>query len=589
MAPSPPGSAINGLTQVFERTLDELRRGQEPLGERLLVFGSGPLPIPNAERGALALDRSGRVVLVAAFSSMSSQAAPGIADQLDRIANLSLEQLAEAQTEDVSEELSARYTTFFGDEATAAEPINRDQRALILVAERPPVDAWKALIIELGGQLSGVYLAGEQGLEALDPPAELRRAKETPAEAARLPSWLVPAALLLGVALIILGASRFLSQEESPAPLQIGASIRDVVTATPPDATHSQWIGQQRMARASDGRLLVLFSRPEGLQVVSDQSNQGRAWRTAQSVPSIRASSFSVAIDDEDRLHLVFSDGARVAYAVLREARSRWRSSPLLVLDPASKSPYVDIDWDRRNEVAHVVWAQESGQGQQPQWAAIASNDNGRAGRVLMSRRLSEPRKDLPVLATIAVDSASRVLVVYRRGEPQARAFSRLATNRFGRWVWGPEKMLPGQAPVGAMTLAFDARDTAHLVLRDSVAFRLLYFRSRRGGAWAKAETAVQGEANEEVDFPTLSLDTSSRLVYLFFQSNAFPPSSEVLFGLRDPATGRWEGPYHIAPAGQIPEGALNPTSMASAPGHPIVLWTKMGSVPTIQAAHVVP
>ncbi len=590
MASPPARPEFDRLKQVFEKTLDESGRGQEPFGERLFVFGSGPLPIPGAERGALALDKQGQVVLIAAFSSMSSRAAAGMADQLDRIANLSLEQLEEAQTESASEDLLTRHATFFGDEAGGVEGVNSDQRAVIVVAERPPLDVWKALIIELGRQLSGVYLGGEEGLEPLTPPAELTRTNAESAKSAPLRRWFVPTALLLGVALIVLGANRFLSQQESPArALQVEASIRDVAVTTPPDATHTQWVGQQRLVRASDGRLLVLYSRPEGLQVVSDHSNQGRSWRTPTPVPRIRASSFSVAIDDEDRLHLAFSEGARVAYVVLTETGSGWRSSRVLVLDPASQSPYVDVDWDRRNKIAHVVWVKESKRGQQPYWAAIAFSGKAGTAPLLTRRALSQPRKDLPVLATIATDSRSRVLVVYRRGDAQAGGFSRMALNRSGQWVWGPEQRLPGHAVVGAMTLALDTRDTAHLVLRDSVAFKLLYFTRRAGGAWSKAETAVQGEAIEEVDFPSLSLDTSSRLVYLFFQSNAFRPSSEVLFGLRDPATGRWEGPHRIAPAAQTAEGALYPASMASVPGHPIVLWTKMGSAATIQAAHVVP
>jgi hypothetical protein len=96
----------------------------------------------------------------------------------------------------------------------------------------------------------------------------------------------------------------------------------------------------------------------------------------------------------------------------------------------------------------------------------------------------------------------------------------------------------------------------------------------------------VDAASTPEIDFPSISLDTSSKLIYVFFQSNQTSVGTEVRVAVHDPATG-WEEPVSIADPTDIPNGAQFPTSIATISGQPIVLWTKGGTAPAIQAARI--
>jgi hypothetical protein len=175
--------------------------------------------------------------------------------------------------------------------------------------------------------------------------------------------------------------------------------------------------------------------------------------------------------------------------------------------------------------------------------------------------------------------------VTYRRGDAPTGWYGQSGTiEADGRVTWGPEERLATDAGFGAASLAVDQRGAAHLILRDSTSYALLYFKRAGRGEWSSPQVALDAESIEEIDFPTLSVDASSKLVYLFFQTNSFNPENEIGLVVRDPVSG-WETPYRIA---AVAGGAHFPTTMASNSGQPIVLWTTGGATPSIQAARVI-
>ena len=152
------------------------------------------------------------------------------------------------------------------------------------------------------------------------------------------------------------------------------------------------------------------------------------------------------------------------------------------------------------------------------------------------------------------------------------------------RYTWSPDENVPTEEVIGAASVVIDSRRTAHLILRDSSSFELAYYTRTLRGGWSSGETAVDANSIEEIDFPVLTVDQTSRLVYVFLQTTDNVPQIRV--AIRDPASG-WEGPYSVTSSASFPDGAGYPTSIEEANGLPIVLWTRGGGSSTIQAARV--
>jgi hypothetical protein len=566
------------------KAIDDVARGEtEPIGGDLLVFGSGPLPILGARKGCLGLDQAGTTVLVIAIESPTKRAAEQIADELDKLDQLSVEALGKLQT-GTRRPLEELHQERFGKGSgsnTAAE-LNKSQKAIIITDRPLRPEVWKSFLIELGKRLAGVFIVDEKGLSPLHPPTKLRR-KTTSPDTWPMANWIGLAAVLLGVGLALLGFIRLTADPEEPAEQTIESPVRDVAVGTRGDETHAQWIGQRRLVQTSKGKLIAFFSSPEGLSVVTDQSNSGRSWRSPIGVTEIPATSFSVAIDDKDRVHLAFSDGEAISYVRLRETRDGWVSTDTLELD-ASSSPVVDIAWDPQSGLASVVWATEAGSGEVPQWAAIAID--GGTPSLVQTEALSERGDEIPVLANIAAGHESPLLATYRRGDRSTGWFSSSAEWDEGveSYTWRPEERVSTNEGVGAASVVIDSRGTAHLILRNSTTTELTYYSRTQRGGWSSGETAVDADRVEEIDFPTLTVDQASRLVYLFLQTTQEGP--EIRVAIRDPASG-WEGPYSVTSPGSGSDGAAYPTSIEQANGLPLVLWTRSGDTPTIQAARV--
>jgi hypothetical protein len=586
--PSTPSSGASSASDIANdslgKAIDDIARGEtEPIGLDLLVFGTGPLPVLGARKGSLGLDQAGNTVLVIALESPTRRAAEQIADELDRLGQLSVEALGKLQTgprqplEELHQERFGK-----GSGPSTISDLNKSQKAIVITDQPLRPEVWESLLIELGRRLAGVFVVDENGVTRLDPPEELRR-KARSSDSWPMANWVGLAAVLFGVGLALLGFIRLTSDEGEPADQGIQSPIRDVAVGTRADATLAQWIGQRHLVQTSTGRLIAFFSSPQGLNVVTDQSNSGRSWRSPTGIADIPATSFSVAMDAKDRVHVGFSDGAAISYARLEETGEGWVATDILELDEAS-SPVVDIAWDPQSGLANVIWAREVGSEEVPQWAAIAVD--GGAPSLVQTDALSERGDEISVLANIAGGPNSPLLATYRRSDSSTGWFSSTAEWDEGdeRYVWRPEERVPTNEVIGAASVVIDSRGTAHLVLRDSSSFELAYFSRTQRGGWSSSETAVDADSIEEIDFPILTVDQTSRLVYLFLQTTEEFPQIRV--AIRDPASG-WEGPYSVTSLSSFPEGAAYPTSIERASGLPVVLWTRGGSTSAIQAARV--
>jgi hypothetical protein len=470
--------------------------------------------------------------------------------------------------------IGQRFTDLF--EAPPPQ-LNHDQAAIVLVDEAPSGEAWRRLRSELGPRLRGVFRLEDGSVSAVSPPVvEPVSATAVSIRHTRLAAGV----MLLGAVLAVAAIVRIVHPPAATTGIAAPPKIETVATGVPGSATHTQWIGQQHMVHTSDGRLLALFAVPGGIDIVSDRADNGATWEGPVTVTSIKPRSFSVAGDARGFLHLAFSDAHGIAYSVLKPAAGGWKASPAVRLDAHTKTPLVDVAWDGSHGVAHVVWAKDGARGQEPYWAAVRSTKGGFA--VLGSRAVTSPGHAVPVLVNEVVDPVSgSLLITYRRGTSIEGWWSRTATpSHSGGWRWAAPERIPTHAFIGAAALAMDPHGVAHLVLRDSTDYRLLYFTHKASG-WSKGEVAAQAHATSQVDFPALALDDSSQLVYLFFETDQFETSPEIRVAVRDPSEG-WQDAVSVA---SLPEGDLFPTALRNASGQAIALWTRGAAVASIQAA----
>ncbi|MFN2389443.1 MAG: hypothetical protein ABR575_07560 [Actinomycetota bacterium] len=545
-------------------------------------------------------------MLVAAFSAISAATGEQLRAQLDELASLTPHDLAElGEVPTDAAELAARQRSFFPDTPhRGGDTFNRGRAAIVIVRRQPTAVAVETLAAALGSELRRLLIDEDDSGRGLDPDEALRRAalapEETPTPALpALParSRVAVAAIVGGLVLLAAGLYRSLGGAggaDSPiVDTAVESPVRTLVTGVPASATSTFLMGQRRVLRMTSGRLLALYPTPAGLQILVDENNQGRSWRSPTTIPDIDAVSVAGALDGRDRIHLAFSDGTRTAYArIVADPQRGWSVTKTVEVDRATGSPVVDVAWDGRAGVAHVVWVQQLQESEQPMWAAISGV--GDAAAVKQTALLAEAAAGSPVLVNVAVGARSQVIATYRKPGAPRGWFSRTAAPPAGarpgsdkvRFSWAPEQTVPIDSEIGAASLAVDARGTAHLVLRDDSATALVYANKTAGAGWTQGEPALDAEHPEQIDSPSVAIDSVSRLVYVFFQTAGAGGRPEIALVIRDPATG-WEGPYSIAAPEDIPDGALFPTALAGSDGQAIVLWTTGGSTPALQAARV--
>lgn len=560
--------------------ISRLSRGDSVFGERLLPVAEGPVPIRGAGRATLALRESGDTVLVVTLPAMTARAAGDAADHLDRLAEVGERGLPDLTGQDVAA-IRREYEKFFRRTAPAA--LNRDQYLIVVVDREPSADAWDTAVTEVGERLHGVYRTTGDGAELVRDPrsAGLGRLIHMP-----VLLWLGIIGLFVGAALAFYGVTR--SRDETvqqPPQTRATASLGTVATGTPVGATLSRWIGQQRFARMSTGHLVFVYPVPGQLMVVRDQRDLGRAWRSPQAIDGIDTESISLAIDDRDRLHVVYANGRGASYALLTHRDSRWKVDAELEIDAAATGSVIDVAWDPTHEAVHTLWIKDTPDGEQPFWGAIDVSDEP---EVTASEPLSDPG-DATALGTIAAGESGRVVATYRKQTSPEGWFSRDVESSELGFSLGAEQTLPNAGGlVGAVSLEVDAEDTAHLVLRNDADFDLTYYRGRAGAGWTTGTVIVDGGTIDHVEHPSLSIDSTSGLLYLYVQTNAYlQEDPEIRLIVRDPASG-WSGPFAITDAAQIPGGAIYPTTMGVVEGQPLVAWTLQGGGPAIQIARVV-
>jgi hypothetical protein len=541
-----------------------------------LVLGRGPLPVPGATDGAVALDADGRTVLVVHLEGLEGGSSEALADELDRLAALDERDLGSLGTEPMSD-LPGGHARLFGPSDKLQ--LNREQRIKVLVDREPSEREWKELIIETGGRLSGVYTTGDGAVTPLSPPESVTRRRTSEATAWSMTTWLSLGVVLLGVGIVLLAIWNVIDRDEpAPPPAQPLAQSSRAAAATgvPFDATSTNWIGQRRVVSGVEDRLLFAYRDDSGLQIVTDRSNRGRSWRSPVGVPGLTPGSFAIASSTPRRLGIAMIEDDAASFALLRQTEEGWNAESTIPLGGRAASAVVDIAWDPANRVFHIVWAVSAGGDEEIlKWAAVQPS-----GGLVEERELTEAG-NVPVLANVASNDRGAVLVTYRRPDSGSGWFSQLSQGNdidgtLG-FDWSPEETVPTPDGIGAASLAFDDAGFAHLALRDSTNFEIKYFRRNPQRGWSGPEVAASGGSIDEVDFPSVTTDSGSELVYVFFQSNE-TGIPEVRVAVRDPVDG-WIGPFSVLPGGATTSPLSYPTSPDRVDGQPIVLWTTSGGV----------
>lgn len=399
-------------------------------------------------------------------------------------------------------------------------------------------------------------------------------------------NWIGLTMVLVGVVLAVIGVLSL--QDDPPPPAPRNEEITTVATGVTSDATHARWIGQQRVVTLTDGTLVFVYPTTDSLNLVKDGATSGATWEEPFVLTEVAgAQSLSVDVDSKDRLHVVYSDGASVNYVRLKNKPAGWQPSRVIQLDDDTTSLHVDIAWDEQNQSAHVVWVQQSAEGEAPAWAAL-TNEGGI--RLSEPGLLADPATDVSVMVSVAADGRSSLLITYRRGDQTSGWSSRYSPGRLtdGTWEFNEEELIPIHSFVGAVDVVYDRQKTAHLVLRDDDATNLSYFTKTGGEPWSDGEIAVEGDTTKDVEFPTLSYNAGDGNLYLFFQTEEYDPAGEINYMVHTIGTPGWQGAYDITYPADAPEGALYPVAPDRVSVETIVFWTKAGTTYQVDSARVV-
>ena len=561
-------------------------------GERLMVLG--PLATPIGGPGLVALDGTGTTVLIAPLAPPTRSTASRLAEEMDRLGESSPAELKRhAGIPREGPSVQEQHRSSF--ESPEPAEINHAQKLIVVLAEEPTPEFWGILQDELGTQLTDVYVHDGGSLTPLTPPAV---APVPPAAPRRAPSeqkniiaglslgsLLGIGALLLGVGLVVAGiAAALRGGEESEAPVEtfVQVPIRTVASGVSSTATFTQWAGQQRVVRVGGDRLLVLYLGEQGLEIVADERNQGRTWRSAVRVPQVSGDSFSVAADGRGRLHLILSDEGTMSYVLLTRTGSGYKPGEFLELSD-SATQVGNIAWEPQTGTAQAVWVEETSEGEWANWAAITPA--GGVPSVLEEEQLAEAGSESDALVNVGAFGDGRVIAAYRNAADSSWYSKVASVDDLGAFEWEPEERLPTKDFAGAVSLVVDDEKNVHLALRDDGNARILYFRRADARGWSSGETAVEAASSEEIELPSIAIDTTSRLVYVFFVDTS-AAKGDLQVAIRDPATG-WEGPDGVAGEGELDEGALYPTTMGRSEGQPTLIWTTQGEEPAIQSARI--
>jgi hypothetical protein len=385
------------------------------------------------------------------------------------------------------------------------------------------------------------------------------------------------AAVLLGVGLALIGVNRALTPEPPPQEA-VRPPIRTVAANVPEDATVTAASGQQRMVRTSRGALLVLFVTPDGLRIATDGVNQGRIWRTPLTLPAISADTLSVDIDERDRMHLALAGEDGVFYAALQETRAGWSAPTLFELDD-SPTEVVDVAYDPARELAHVVWSAEDPAGRAPRWIGIDVSEEP----VLLAEEDLAAGGEGAAEVNVAAGTDGTVVATFRGEVPEGWTARALPAEPEVT-EWGPQEGLDVQEIVSEASLTVDSRGVAHLVVAGEDG-DLNYLRRNRRGIWIAGQPDITPAVTDPIDRPSVTADTASRLIYVFFRTGG--DEEAVRVAIRDPASG-WEGPYRIGIGQDIAAGVVAPTAPRTTAGHPMVIWTTRADPPSIEAARII-
>ncbi|MDQ4124423.1 MAG: hypothetical protein M3134_02330, partial [Actinomycetota bacterium] len=401
-------------------------------------------------------------------------------------------------------------------------------------------------------------------------------------------NWIGLTMILVGIGIGIIGVLNLQEPggngRDEP---QLNEEIRTVASGVTPDATHARWIGQQRVVTLSDGTLVLVYPTTDSLNIVKDGNDSGLTWGDAFAVDEVTdAKSLSVDVDSKDRLHIAYSDGDSINYVRLKNKPEQWKPSRLIQIDDDTTDLHVDVAWDEQNQTAHVVWIQQSAEGEAPAWAALTSEGGI---RLAQEGVLTTPAQELPPLVAVAADGRGSLLVTYRHAAQTSGWSSRYSPGRGedGTWEFFEEETLPTESFVGAADLVYDRQKTAHLVLREDDSANLTYYRKTGGEPWSEPEIGFDGDRVEDVDFPTLSYNAGDGNLYVFFQTEQYDAAGEISYLVRPLSTPSWQGPFDITTPADAPEGALYPVAPDRVSVQTLVFWTKTGDPYEIDSAPV--
>ncbi len=290
----------------------------------------------------------------------------------------------------------------------------------------------------------------------------------------------------------------------STQPSVISSSVASDATA---------YNSQRKVVSDSQGNIYVAYVSGEGdfNQVfVAESKDDGRTWKDIArvSLSSSEGSRVAMAIDSEDNLHVVWTQGLGESAQIFYSGyiNKQW-TSPLQISTGRGYSGYPSVAVDSRNSL-HVVWYGFDGEFYQ-----IFYVTNAR-GKWSPPQQISTGTPD-SVNPSIVVDASDRIHVVwYKRITRNYQIFYR---SFDGEWS-DPRIISSGPTDSLNVALAVDSKGIVHVVWDKAVDGTSQVFYSKlENGLWTKQMKLSSGDSNAEN--PTITLDQTGN-IFVFWQTS---------------------------------------------------------------------
>ena len=307
----------------------------------------------------------------------------------------------------------------------------------------------------------------------------------------------------------------------------------------------------RRMVRDSAGFYHTVICNPHAtpvLESLSSLDTWGKAWTPSMVLPFAPAQCPALAIDMNDILHLVWSDGWDVWYASSPAGMNTWSAALNLSNSIWTASIVPSIDCDA--QAIHVVWQELDyyGPGTGDEILYCSSIDNGMSFGMPTNVSNNPFESERPCVACPYDWSPGSAHVTWDEIQNSFQIYHTATPDNGATWQ---STVLVSQVTAGQPDLAglfaclvVDGSDNPHVTYSQGNNYGGVFYNSSTDGGATFGNREQLAATVESFPMPTLAMDADGVLRVLWHDETN-PPYTDhtILYSYKEPGWGEWTAP----------------------------------------------